>query len=37
MAIAVALAVVVLVNAIFIYVAVTGADEVAPSYNQGER
>jgi len=33
----VALAVVMLVNAVFIYIAVSGADEVAPSYTQGER
>lgn len=35
--IAIALALVVLVNAVFIYIAVSGADEVVPSYNQGER
>ena len=35
--IVVALALVMLVNAIFIYVAVSGADDVAPSYTQGER
>lgn len=34
---AIALAVVVLVNGVFIYIAVTGADPVAPSYNSGER
>ena len=34
---AVALAVVVLVNMVFIWVAVTGADPVAPSYVAGER
>lgn len=33
----VALALVMLVNAVFIYIAVTGADEVAPSYTQGDR
>lgn len=31
------LALVVLVNAVFIYIAVSGADDVAPSYNQGDR
>jgi hypothetical protein len=36
-AIAVGLALVVMVNAIFIYVAVKGADDVAPSYVQGNR
>ena len=35
--IGIALAVVLAVNAAFIYIAVTGADEVAPSYNAGER
>jgi len=35
--IAVALAVVLAVNGAFIYIAVTGADPVAPSYNTGER
>lgn len=34
---AVALLLVVIVNAVFIYVAVSGADEVAPSYNQEGR
>ncbi|GMV06876.1 MAG: hypothetical protein AMXMBFR53_31510 [Gemmatimonadota bacterium] len=33
----VALALVMLVNAVFIYIAVSGADEVAPSYTQGDR
>jgi len=33
----VALALVMVVNAVFIYIAVKGADEVAPSYVQGER
>lgn len=33
----VALAMVLVVNAIFIYIAVKGADSVAPSYTQGER
>ena len=33
----VALALVMLVNAIFIYVAVSGADDVAPSYSEGQR
>lgn len=37
MALAIALAVVLAVNGIFIYIAVTGADEVAPSYVEGER
>lgn len=32
-----ALAVVMIVNACFIWIAVRGADEVAPSYVQGER
>ena len=36
-AIAVGLALVVLVNAIFIYIAVSGADDVAPSYVHGNR
>jgi len=36
-AIAVGLTLVVLVNAIFIYIAVKGADDVAPSYVQGNR
>jgi hypothetical protein len=36
-AIAVALAVVVLVNVAFIYIAVSDADDVAPSYTAGER
>ena len=31
------LAVVIIVNVIFIYIAVTGADEVTPSYVEGER
>jgi len=35
--IGIALAVVLVVNALFIYIAVTGADPVAPSYNSGER
>ena len=35
--IVVALVLVLAVNALFIYVAVTGADEVAPSYVAGER
>lgn len=35
--IAVALAVVMVVNALFIYIAVSGADDVVPSYNEGER
>jgi len=35
--IGVALAVVLAVNAVFIYIAVTGSDPVAPSYNAGER
>ncbi len=33
----IALAVVMAVNAAFIYIAVAGADEVAPSYVEGER
>ena len=33
----IALAVVMAVNAAFIYIAVSGADEVAPSYMEGER
>ncbi|MCG6957527.1 MAG: hypothetical protein LJF04_16175 [Gemmatimonadetes bacterium] len=37
LAIAVGLALVVLVNALFIYIAVKGADDVAPSYVQGNR
>jgi hypothetical protein len=37
LAIAVGLALVVLVNAVFIYIAVKGADDVAPSYVQGNR
>lgn len=32
-----ALALVMIVNAVFVYIAVSGADEVAPSYTQGER
>lgn len=36
-AITVLLALVVIVNAVFIYVAVSGADEVAASYNQEAR
>ena len=28
---------VLLVNAVFIYIAVSGADEVVPSYNAGQR
>ena len=35
--IVVALVLVVVVNAVFIYIAVTGADEVAPSYVAGQR
>ena len=35
--IAVALAVVVVVNGIFTYIAVTGSDPVEPSYFQGDR
>ncbi|HSG09338.1 MAG TPA: hypothetical protein VLA36_13335 [Longimicrobiales bacterium] len=35
--IGIALAVVLVVNAAFIYIAVSGADAVAPSYNNGER
>lgn len=35
--IVVGLAVVVLVNAVFIYIAVKGADAVVPSYTQGDR
>ena len=35
--IGIALAVVMAVNAAFIYIAVSGADSVAPSYNSGER
>jgi hypothetical protein len=35
--IGIALAVVLAVNAAFIYIAVTGADPVAPSYNSGQR
>lgn len=35
--IVVALAVVVVVNAVFIYIAVKGADTVVPSYTQGDR
>jgi hypothetical protein len=34
---AIALALVMLVNGIFIWIAVSGADEVAPSYSQGDR
>ncbi len=34
---AIGLALVMLVNAIFIWIAVSGADEVAPSYTQGDR
>ena len=34
---AIGLALVVLVNGIFIWIAVSGADDVAPSYNQGNR
>jgi hypothetical protein len=33
----IALAVVMAVNAVFIYIAVTGAEDVAPSYVEGER
>jgi len=36
-AIGIALAVVIAVNATFIWIAVRGADEVAPSYLHGER
>ena len=32
-----ALVLVLVVNAVFIYIAVTGADEVAPSYVAGQR
>jgi len=32
-----ALVLVMVVNAVFIYIAVTGADEVAPSYVAGQR
>ncbi len=35
--IVVALVLVVVVNAVFIYIAVTGADHVAPSYVAGQR
>lgn len=35
--IVVLLAVVLVVNAIFIWIAVTGADDVAPSYTESER
>lgn len=35
--IVVGLTLVLLVNAVFIYVAVTGADEVVPSYDTGQR
>jgi hypothetical protein len=35
--IVVALVLVVVVNAVFIYIAVTGADQVAPSYVAGQR
>ena len=35
--IGIALAVVLAVNAVFIYIAVTGADPVAPSYNSSQR
>lgn len=35
--IVVGLAIVMAVNAMFIYIAVTGADEVVPSYNAGQR
>jgi hypothetical protein len=34
---AIGLALVVVVNGIFIWIAVNGADEVAPSYSQGDR
>lgn len=34
---AIGLALVVLVNGIFIWIALSGADEVAPSYSQGDR
>ena len=34
---AIGLVLVMLVNAIFIWIAVSGADEVAPSYTQGDR
>ena len=37
LAIIIGLALVVVVNAAFIYIAVSGADEVAPSYVAGER
>lgn len=33
----VGLALVLVVNAVFIYIAVAGADEVVPSYNAGQR
>lgn len=33
----VGLALVLVVNAVFIYIAVSGADEVVPSYNAGQR
>jgi hypothetical protein len=36
-AIAVGLALVVLVNAVFVYIAVKGKEDVAPSYVHGER
>jgi hypothetical protein len=35
--IAIGMALVILVNGIFIYIAVRGADEVVPSYNTEER
>jgi hypothetical protein len=35
--IAVALALVMVVNAVFIYIAVSGSDEVVPSYTEGQR
>ena len=37
MAVALSLFVVVCVNLAFIYIAVSGADEVVPSYVEGER
>lgn len=37
MLIAIGLALVIAVNVVFIYIAVSGADEVVPSYDAGQR
>jgi len=37
LAITIGLLIMIAVNVCFIYIAVTGADEIAPSYQEGER